>query len=124
MNYVNSKFVFIFMITFISTSKGFIIRFISLFITAKYITPVLENDNWTSTRASRDPEKTHDFWQSVDFYSFHMRKFSLRLEPAASEVKGKCANHFATKAPESGSPLPRCLLVTNLHSREPILVAL
>ena len=28
-----------------------------------------------------------------------MRKFSLRLEPAASEVKGKCANHLATEAP-------------------------
>jgi hypothetical protein len=26
-----------------------------------------------------------------------LRKFSLRLEPAASEVKGKCANHLATE---------------------------
>jgi hypothetical protein len=25
-----------------------------------------------------------------------LRKFSLRLEPAASEVKGKCPNHLAT----------------------------
>jgi hypothetical protein len=27
--------------------------------------------------------------------------YSLRLEPAASEVEGKCANHFATEAPKS-----------------------
>jgi hypothetical protein len=26
-----------------------------------------------------------------------LRKFSLRLEPAALEVKGKCANHFVTE---------------------------
>ena len=32
-----------------------------------------------------------------------MRKFSLRLEPAASEVKGKCANHLATEAPYGGN---------------------
>ena len=49
------------------------------------------------------PGETHDFRQSVDFYSSHedwvrvaLRKFSLRLEPAALGVKGKCANHFAT----------------------------
>ena len=29
----------------------------------------------------------------------HIGKFSLRLEPATLEVKGKCANHFATEAP-------------------------
>jgi hypothetical protein len=27
-----------------------------------------------------------------------LREFSLRLEPAALDVKGKCANHFATEA--------------------------
>jgi hypothetical protein len=27
-----------------------------------------------------------------------LRKFSPRLEPAASEVKGKCANHLAIEA--------------------------
>jgi hypothetical protein len=27
-----------------------------------------------------------------------LRKHSLRLEPVASEVKGKCANHLATEA--------------------------
>jgi hypothetical protein len=32
-----------------------------------------------------------------------LRKFSLRLEPAASEVKGKCANHLATEAPTEGT---------------------
>jgi hypothetical protein len=45
------------------------------------------------------PEKTHDFQQSVDFTVFTLRKFSLRLEPAALEVKGKCTNYFATEAP-------------------------
>jgi hypothetical protein len=51
------------------------------------------------------PEETHDFRQSVDFLLFShedwirvaLRKFSLTLEPAALEVKGKCANHFATE---------------------------
>ena len=32
-----------------------------------------------------------------------MRKFSLRLEPAALEVKGKCANLLATEAPTCSS---------------------
>ena len=50
---------------------------------------------------SEYPGKTHGFRQSVDFYSFHMRhedwvrvalrKFSLRLEPVALEVKGLSA---------------------------------
>ena len=31
--------------------------------------------------------------------SSHIEKFSLRFEPAALEVKGKCANHLATEAP-------------------------
>jgi hypothetical protein len=31
--------------------------------------------------------------------SFHMRTGFESLEPAASEVKGKCANHLATEAP-------------------------
>jgi hypothetical protein len=30
-------------------------------------------------------------------FESHFRKFPLRLEPAALEVKGKCANHFATE---------------------------
>jgi hypothetical protein len=29
--------------------------------------------------------------------SSHIEKFSLRFEPAALEVKGKCAIHFATE---------------------------
>jgi hypothetical protein len=37
---------------------------------------------------------SHEDWVRVA-----LRKFSLRLEPAALEVKGKCANHFATEAP-------------------------
>jgi hypothetical protein len=43
---------------------------------------------------------------SVDFYSSHedwvevaLRKFSLRPEPAALEVEGKCTNCFASEAP-------------------------
>jgi hypothetical protein len=45
--------------------------------------------NFPCGRKPRYPEKTHDFRQSVDFYSFHMRtgfkrvalrKFSLRFE--------------------------------------------
>jgi hypothetical protein len=28
-----------------------------------------------------------------------LRKFSLKLEPAALDEKGKCANQFATEAP-------------------------
>ena len=34
-------------------------------------------------------------WVRVAF-----RKFLLRLEPATSEVKGKCANHLTTEAPK------------------------
>jgi hypothetical protein len=58
----------------------------------------------------RKPEyqgKTHDFRRSVDFLLFShedwvrvaLRKYLVRFEPAASEVKGKCANHLATEAP-------------------------
>jgi hypothetical protein len=55
------------------------------------------------------PEKIHDLRQSVDFLLFsheelgssHIEKSSLRLEPATLEVKGKCANHFASEAPTS-----------------------
>jgi hypothetical protein len=53
--------------------------------------------NFSCGRKTEYPGKTHDSRQSVDFfYSSHedwvrvaLRKFSLRLEPAASEVKGK-----------------------------------
>jgi hypothetical protein len=31
--------------------------------------------------------------------SGHIGKFSLKFEPATLEVKGKCANHFATDVP-------------------------
>ena len=63
--------------------------------------------NFPCERKPEYPEETHDFRQSVDFYSFShedwvrvaLRKFSLRLQTAASEVKGKCANHLATEAP-------------------------
>ena len=47
--------------------------------------------------------------QSVDFLLFShedwvrvaLRMYLVRFEPAASEVKGKCANHLATVAPYS-----------------------
>jgi hypothetical protein len=63
--------------------------------------------NFPCGRKPEYPEKTHDFRQSVDFLLFSredwvrvaLRKFSLRFEPAALEVKDKCANHFATEAP-------------------------
>jgi hypothetical protein len=67
--------------------------------------------NFPCGRKPEYPEETHDFRQSVDFLLFShedwvrvaLRKFSLRLEPAASEVKGKCANHLATEAPKISS---------------------
>ena len=51
--------------------------------------------------------KTHDFRQSVDWlftWVHHwarvtLRKFSLRIEPATSEVKGERSDHCATEAP-------------------------
>jgi hypothetical protein len=40
------------------------------------------------------------FENLVDWVEISFRfRFSLRFEPAALEVKGKCANHFATEAP-------------------------
>jgi hypothetical protein len=48
----------------------------------------------------------------IFFYnSFHMRtgvrvtlgKFSPRLEPVALQVKGRCANHFATETPKNNN---------------------
>jgi hypothetical protein len=65
--------------------------------------------NFPCGRKPEYPEKTHDFRPSVDFFtlftwglgSSHIEKFSLRFEPATLEVKGKCANHFATEAPVS-----------------------
>ena len=66
--------------------------------------------NFPCGRKPEYPEETHDFRQSVDFLLFShedwvrvaLRKFSLRLEPAASEVKGKCANHLNSQLYEGG----------------------
>jgi hypothetical protein len=66
--------------------------------------------NFPCGRKPEYPEKTHDFRQSVDFLLFftlglgssRIEKFQLRLEPATLEVKGKCANHLATEAPDKG----------------------
>jgi hypothetical protein len=63
--------------------------------------------NFPCGRKPEYPGKTHDFRQSVDFLLFShedwvrvaLRKYLVRFEPAASEVKGKCANHLATEAP-------------------------
>ena len=60
--------------------------------------------NFPCGRKPEYPGKTHDFRQSVDFLLFShedwvrvaLRKYLVRFEPAASEVKGKCANHLAT----------------------------
>jgi hypothetical protein len=61
--------------------------------------------NFPCGRKPEYPGKTHDFRQSVDFLLFShgdwvrvaSRKYLVRFEPAASEVKGKCANHLATE---------------------------
>ena len=44
---------------------------------------------------------SHEDWVQVA-----LGKFSPRLEPAALEVKGRCANHFATEAPKNNSNAP------------------
>jgi hypothetical protein len=41
---------------------------------------------------------SHEDWVRVA-----LRKYLVRFEPAASEVKGKCANHLATEAPKCSS---------------------
>jgi hypothetical protein len=51
--------------------------------------------NFPCGRKPEYPEKTHKV--PVAF-----RKFLLRLEPATSEVIGKCANHLATEALKYG----------------------
>ena len=46
------------------------------------------------------PEKTHDFWQSVDYlFSHECSESEPRFEPTISEVKGACPDDCATKAP-------------------------
>ena len=45
---------------------------------------------------------SHEDWVRVA-----LRKYLVRFEPAASEVKGKCANHLATEAPKK-SDLVKC----------------
>jgi hypothetical protein len=62
--------------------------------------------NFPCGRKPEYPGKTNDFRQSVGFLLFShedwvrvaLRKYLVRFEPAASEVKGKCANHLATEA--------------------------
>jgi hypothetical protein len=38
------------------------------------------------------------FFSREDWVRVALRKFSLGFEPATLEVKGKCANYFATEA--------------------------
>ena len=49
----------------------------------------------------RKLEKTHDFrlFSHEDWVRVALGRFSLRFESATLEVKGKCANGFATEAP-------------------------
>jgi hypothetical protein len=61
---------------------------------------------WEETRSTR--RKPTTFGRALTFTLFtrglgssHIEKFSLRFEPAALEVGGKCANHFATEAPHN-----------------------
>ena len=48
--------------------------------------------------------------------SSHNEKSSLRFEPATLEVKGNCANHFATEAPFSGKDTSRIQMYPCLHN--------
>jgi hypothetical protein len=82
--------------------------------------------NFPCGRKPEYTEKTYDFRQSVDFLLFShedwdrvaLGKFSLRLEPAASVVKGKCANHLATEAPISSlRDLRRSLFFAPLYGK-------
>jgi hypothetical protein len=62
--------------------------------------------NFPCGRKPEYPGKTHDFGRALTFLLFShedwvrvaLRMYSVRFEPAASEVKGKCANHLATVA--------------------------
>jgi hypothetical protein len=51
----------------------------------------------------------HEDWVRVT-----LGKFSLRLEPATSEVKAKCTNHLATEAPHNIPSRNSCSLLTNV----------
>jgi hypothetical protein len=45
-----------------------------------------------------------------------MRKYLVRFEPAASEVKGKCANHLATEA-----LIVYCVIIIKVYAWEMLL---
>jgi hypothetical protein len=57
--------------------------------------------NFPCGRKPEYPGKTHDFRQSVDFYSFHRGLGSSRIEKVLTETWtcGLRANHLATEAP-------------------------
>ena len=59
--------------------------------------------NFPCGRKPEYPEKTHDFRQSVDCYSFHMRtgleSTLLGVELGTLEVKGEWSDHYTTEAP-------------------------
>jgi hypothetical protein len=77
--------------------------------------------NFPCGRKPEYPGKTHDFRQSVDFLLFShedwvrvaLRKYLVRFEPAASEVKGKCANHLATEAPQYDTTFLTVFILTH-----------
>jgi hypothetical protein len=66
--------------------------------------PPCQLSRWEENRSTR--RKPTTFGRALTFTLFtwglvssHIEKFSLRFDPAALEVKCKCANHFATEAP-------------------------
>ena len=90
--------------------------------------------NFPCGRKPEYPGKTHGFRQSVDFLLFShedwvrvaLRKYLVRFEPAASEVKGKCANHLATEAPITYFtwPLMKPFLATNTNVSDRVVQAI
>jgi hypothetical protein len=53
--------------------------------------------NVSCGRKLEDPEKTHDFQQSVDRLFSH--ESVARIEPTISEMKGACSDDYATEGP-------------------------
>jgi hypothetical protein len=77
---------------------------------ANYCGSFLPNPTWQlslwekSGVRGENPRLSAERWlllfsHEANWVRVALRKFSLSLEPAVSEVKGKCANHLATEAP-------------------------
>jgi hypothetical protein len=102
--YLHCLFIYLFIYLALPTRAGSPQQHMPITVGPFYLThPV----NFPCGRKPEYPGKTHDFRQSVDFLLFShedwvrvaLGKYLVRFEPAASEVKGKCANHLATEAP-------------------------